>query len=122
MAGKNRGNAISSLIQAFQSGQVQKAYNASLNSEGSAMEEQERWLDSLEAKIGSFKASFQELSNTVIDSSFLKGIVDTGTTAINVINLLTESFGSLNTIIGVVGGLFTTKSGLGKNVMPISIR
>ena len=49
LAGKNRGNQISALIQAFQSGQVQKAYETSLNSKGSAQQEQDRWLQSMEA-------------------------------------------------------------------------
>ena len=50
IAGKQRGNQISALIQAFQSGQIEKAYEASVNSAGSAMQEQERWMESLEAK------------------------------------------------------------------------
>ena len=47
--GKNRGNQGAALIQAFQSGQVQKAYTDAVDSAGSAMQEQERWLESLEA-------------------------------------------------------------------------
>lgn len=50
MFGKNRGNQGAAIIQAFQSGQVQKAYEATLNAEGSAQKEQDRWLESLEAK------------------------------------------------------------------------
>ena len=47
--GKNRGNQGAAIIQAFQSGQVQKAYQATLNAEGSAQKEQDRWLQSAEA-------------------------------------------------------------------------
>ena len=37
MFGKNRGNQGAAIIQAFQSGQVQKAYEATLNAEGSVL-------------------------------------------------------------------------------------
>lgn len=47
--GKQRGNQGAALIQAFQSGQIEKAYKTAMNSAGSAMQEQERWMQSLEA-------------------------------------------------------------------------
>jgi len=49
MFGKNRANQGVAILQAFQSGQIQKAYEASKNAAGSAQEEQERWMQSLEA-------------------------------------------------------------------------
>lgn len=119
LAGKNRGNQIAALLQAFQSGKVQEAYQASLTSEGSAMEEQTRWMDSLEAKIGQFQSSFQQLSNTVVSSDFLKGIVDGGTNALNIITSLIDNFGTLNTLIGVAGGIFASKTGRGKQFVVV---
>lgn len=47
--GKMRGNQGQALIQAFQSGQIQKAYATAMGSDGSAYEEQARWMESLEA-------------------------------------------------------------------------
>lgn len=47
--GKQRGNQGAALIQAFQSGQIQKALKATENAAGSAMQEQERWMQSMEA-------------------------------------------------------------------------
>ena len=76
IAGKNRGNQIAALIQAFQSGQVQKAYEASKNSEGSAQQEQERWLHSIEAKQQQFSSKIKKLSIDVLSSDFVKGAVD----------------------------------------------
>ena len=100
VAGKNRGNQISALIQAFQSGQVENALQASVGSDGSALEEQTKWLDSLEAKVQQFKAQFQELSNTALSSDFLKGIVDAGTLSLELLTKLIDSFGILQTLIG----------------------
>ena len=48
--GKLRGNQGVALIQAFQSGQIQKAYETALNSVGSAQKEFDSWSQSIEAK------------------------------------------------------------------------
>lgn len=103
IAGKQRGNQISALIQAFQSGQIEKAYEASVNSAGSAMQEQERWMESLEAKTQQFEAAYQSLSTTVLDSDFLKVLADSGITLTNV----------LDTVIGKIGIIPTIASGGG---------
>lgn len=125
LAGKQRGNAISALIQAFQSGQVEKAFNASKNAAGSAMQEQERWMESLEAKTQQFQAAFQTLSNTVINSDLLKFFVDLGTGAVNALDGIIGKFNSIsalatggNSIFGTIGAL----SGLLMNVKGIGER
>nr|DAM62666.1 MAG TPA: minor tail protein [Caudoviricetes sp.] len=98
IAGKQRGNQISALIQAFQSGQIEKAYEASVNSAGSAIQEQERWMESLEAKTQQLEAAFQSLSSTVFDSNFLKVLVDSGITLTNVLDTVISKIGIIPTI------------------------
>lgn len=112
IAGKQRGNQIAALIQAFQSGQIEKAYEASANAAGSAMQEQERWLESLEAKIQQFEVAFQSLSSTVLDSGLLKWFVDFGTDTVKVLDTVVDKFGSLGTI-GLGAGLFTSIKNVG---------
>ena len=68
--GKQRGNQGAALLQAFQSGQIQKAYQEATNAEGSAMEEQARWEEGLEAKTEQLNAAWQSLSITMMDSDF----------------------------------------------------
>lgn len=53
-------------------------------------------LDRLEAK-------FQEFSNHVLESELIKGIVDFGTTTLDIVDKVTSALGSLGTI-GVIGG------------------
>lgn len=98
--GKNRANQGQAILQAFQSGQIQKAYQTALNSEGSAIKEQERWLDSIEAKQQQMAAAFQELSTTAINSDFAKSMLDTGTGAIEIITEIIDKVGILQTLIG----------------------
>lgn len=103
IAGKQRGNQIAALIQAFQSGQVEKAFEASKNAVGSAMQEQERWMESLEAKTAQFDAVFQKLSNTILNSNLVKFFVDLGTFGVSALDAVIDKLGSLGTI-GTIGG------------------
>ncbi|MCI9298144.1 MAG: phage tail tape measure protein [Lachnospiraceae bacterium] len=104
---KKQGNA---LIEAFQSGQVQKALDASLNAQGSAMEAQEKWLGSLEAKTQQFEAAFQSLSNTVLDSDMLKWFLDLGTGGVKALDALTDKLGSFATLSTIGGGIAGAKN------------
>ncbi len=110
--GKQGGNQGAALIQAFQSGEIQKALEATMNAEGSAMEAQERWLESLEAKTQQFEAAFQSLSSTVLDGDLLKWFVDFGTGTVQVLDNIIDKFGALNTISTIGGGIAGAK-GLG---------
>ena len=103
IAGKQRGNSVAALIQSFQSGQVQKALDASINSAGSAREEQEKWLDSIVAKTQQYEASFQSLSQTILNSNFLKFLIDSGTTFNNVLDKTINGFGILSTTLSGAG-------------------
>lgn len=101
--GKNRANQGAAVLQAFQSGQVQKAYDATLNAEGSAQQEQDRWMQSLEAKTQQFEASFQSLSNTVINSDLVKGLIDFGTNVISVLDKIIDKTGVLIPLLSGTG-------------------
>lgn len=103
VAGKQRGNQVAALIQSFQSGQVDKALQASMNSAGSAYEEQSRWMESLDAKTQQYEASFQSLSQTVLNSDFLKSLIESGTTFNNVLNSIIQTIGLFPAAISAIG-------------------
>ena len=89
-----------------------------MNSSGSAYEEQERWLNSLEAKTQQFSAAFQSLSNTMIESDFLKGIVDTGTGVVTVLDKIFQHMSALVPISATLIG-FWQKDRSKKRFCPI---
>ena len=54
------------------------------------------------------EAAWQSLSLTFMNSNFLKGLVDSGTIALNIIDGLVGSIGTFNTILlgaGIVKGI-----------------
>ncbi len=119
--GENRANQGAAVLQAFQSGQVQKAYDATLHSENSAMQEQERWMQSLEAKTQQFQAAFQSLSNTVLDSNILKFFVDLGTNGVSALDWIIDKIGSLSTLTAIGGGILSGTQNIGKRRMSVRI-
>ncbi len=96
IAGKRQGNIVSSLMTNFNI--AQDALQTSLNSSGSAMEEHEKYMDSLEAKLSQLKAAWQSFALTFMDSDILKGGVDALKGLVEVVEWLVDNFGLLGTI------------------------
>ena len=111
--GKQNLSSGTALIQAFGSGQVQKALEASMNSYGSAMKEQERILDSFTSKTAQFQAAFQSLSDTVLNSGLAKFFADLGTGAVSALDAVIDKIGLLSTI-GTGAGLYSGIKNTGK--------
>lgn len=105
--GVRNANVISAFINNFET--VEEVIATAANSTGSALEENEKYLDSIAGKVARFKATFEELSITLIDSESVKQIVDFGTALLNILNSvakITEALGGLNTVLGVTAGIF----------------
>lgn len=104
LAGKRQGNALAAVLTNIEDlvAVLETSQNAS-EGLGSAMEEYQQWLGGLESKIQSFKAAFESLSSTVVNSEFLKIIVDAGTNVIQIIDSVIQKMGGLvNVILSVV--------------------
>ena len=114
IAGKRQGNIVSSLMENFDI--AREALQTSLGSEGSAMAEHEKWMESLEAKSLQLKAAWEELSQAFMNDSFLKGLVDAGTTVLSVLTKIVDTFGTLPTLIGVVAAALSFKN-IGRDKM-----
>ena len=110
IAGKNRASDVAALLSNWE--QVENAMLASTNAWGTAAAEQEKYVESIQGHINQLKTSWQALSNTMIKSDFLKGLIDTGSEALNTLDAIVGTVGTLPTLIGAVfAGL-----SLGKNV------
>lgn len=98
--GKQRGNQGSALIKAFQSGQIQKAYETALNSSGSMQAEQDKWMEGVQAKIEQLKASWQSLSEAVVNSDFLGDVLEDASTLLEVLEKIVKTIGVGGTLFG----------------------
>ena len=105
IAGKRQGNIISAVMENFDI--AEDALNSSLESAGSAMKEYNTYLEGIEAKTNQFKAAFEALSTTVVESDFLKEIIEFGTGAITILDSLIQKLGGLGNALLIVASALT---------------
>lgn len=126
IAGKKQGNIISALMSNFDI--ARQATETAINSTGSALKEQEKYEQGIQYSLDRLKASFQSLSNTVLDSDLLKGIVDLGTEGVSSLEGIAKALEYVNSLfgltdsntfgaLGAASGLIMNKMGIGERTM-----
>ena len=74
-------------------------------------------MESLQGRLDSFTASWQVLANDVIDSDFLKGVVDLGTSAINILDAIIDKVGILIPLATALAAAFSFKNKTGELII-----
>ena len=97
MGGKRQANILSALIQNFET--AEKSIEASAKSAGSALKENEKYLDSIQGKIDQLKNATQSMWNNAIDSKVVKNFLSIGTAIVKVI----DRIGILNSALLALG-------------------
>lgn len=109
-AGIRQKNVFLAMMQNWEG--VKDAVESASDSVGSADVENEKYIKSIQGRVENFERSVQQLSRTVLDSDIIKWFVDLGTTGVNAIDKIVNTFGSLGTI-GLGAGLFTSIKNVG---------
>lgn len=97
LAGKTRSNTAAAILSNTKD--LEEAYVQALEAEGSALEENEKYLDSIQGKIDLFTNAVQTMWSNTLDSSVVKGFVDLGTAIIKIVDKL----GLINSILLAIG-------------------
>ena len=95
MGGKRQANVLSALIQNFDT--VEDVIKTSTNSAGSALRENEKYLDSIQGKIDQFNNAMQSMWSDTLDSDAVKFFVELATQLVKIV----DAVGPLN--IALVG-------------------
>lgn len=96
LAGKNRSNAMAALLTNAKD--LKAAYEMAMGAEGSAMEENEKHLDSIKGKTELFTNALQSMWNNSLLPEMVKGVLDLGTALIKVVDTL----GTIPTILTAI--------------------
>lgn len=88
LGGKRNANAVSAILNDFSI--AEQALVTSVNSAGSAVKENEKYLDSIAGKTALFKSEFQVLAQTIINSGLVKFIIGALTDILRLLNLLLD--------------------------------
>lgn len=103
LAGKNRADVLTALMTNWEG--VAKAMAYAEQSAGSAAKEQERYLTSVEGKLASLKNSWQELSQTTLDSDVVKGVLDLANAFVKLMNATGGLIPTLGLLMGTIYSL-----------------
>lgn len=107
LAGKNRSNVLASILS--DPNLLENIYETSQHSEGSAQEELEKQLQSIEGKLQKFQNSVQKFWYDFISSDAIKNIVDAGTTLINILDTTIGKLDSIKTLVIGIAGILEIK-------------
>lgn len=114
LAGKNRSNILSSLLT--NGSLLEQVKETSEHSNNSAQEENQKYLESTEAKIAKLQTQLQELATVTINSDMFKGVIDTATAFLNIVTQILDKLPLLSTAIGGLAGFKLSQAGLGKQL------
>ena len=132
LAGKRNANVLYSIMQNVD--QLESVYKTAEESAGSAQREQENYEKSIQYSIDSTKASLEALVNDLSNSDFLKGLIDSGGSFLDILDSIIDKFNSVNSAItslggllgegnstfgtlGAISGLLMNKAGIGERTM-----
>lgn len=132
-AGANQTQNLAAILSNFST--ATEATTTALNSAGSAANENAAYMDSLEAKTNQVASSFEKLSNSVIDSEVVKGVLDAINTALTLLNtplgtavtqftlltgVITGAIGVFGPIVGKIGSMIAAVKEAGSVVSLLS--
>lgn len=80
---------------------------------GSAMREQEEYAKSIQYSLDTLKATYQDFSQTVIESDFVKNLLSTAQSFLEVLTKIIDKFGVLPTLLTSIAAVGSFK-GVGK--------
>lgn len=103
--GARQANVIASIIKNID--EVESAAQTASDSTGSALKENETYLDSIAGKMNQFQAQFQALSTTLVDSEIPKFFIDMGTGALSFLDTINKTVGILPTFIGLLSAVMS---------------
>lgn len=134
LAGKNRSNAMAAMLTNLDD--LTEAYESAMEAEGSAMAENEKYLDSIQGRIDQFTNALQTMWNNAIGSDVIKTIVSLGTELIKLVDTLGLIPSILTAIIAVkafklllpdivnvgktIGSLISLSAETGQSIMSVA--
>lgn len=110
-AGQTQFEVFAAVMNNFQT--AIDATSTAFNSAGSAMQENEKYMDSVEAKENQLKAEFEDFSNRVLSKELVTGFLDAGTAMLDFANndigaaitRITGFTAGITSLIGIAGTL-----------------
>lgn len=111
IAGKQRGNTIASIIKSMKD--LEGAKQASIDSDGSALAENEKYMNSISGHIEKTQAKFERMAMSIADSDMIKFVVDLGGGIADLITPLGKIATNVPALAALATGLALLKKSTG---------
>lgn len=105
IAGKRNANAVSALLNNFDI--AESVLETAADSAGSALAENEKYIDSINGRIAQFQAAFERLSSSIVQSELVKDIVSTGTSILEILDKIINALGAMPSLISTITSAVT---------------
>lgn len=112
VSGIRQAPVLNAIMMNFEN--VQKSVQTSINSVGSAVRENEKYLNSINGRMQIFKSNVENMWRNAIESETVKTVIDFGTSIIQLI----DKFGLLNSVLVITMGYLSIA---GKVTLPMLI-
>lgn len=110
--GKRQANVGFAILENYE--RAQEILKTSQESAGSALRENEIYLQSIQGRLDKLTASWQSLSNTLLDDGLVKDFVSGATTALDVVNAIVEQLGLMPGLIAAASTVWAQHNNVGK--------
>lgn len=111
LAGKVRSNQVAALLNNMS--RAEEILKTSQEATGTMDEVHARWLDSIVAKQAQLTASWENLSQTVVNSDMVKMFYDSGAGILNTLDSIISKVGALGPVLSTIGTALFAKTGGG---------
>lgn len=108
LAGKNRASTVAGLIENYET--IGKVIEAAEQADNSALEENEKFLESIDGRVQKLQNRMQEFWATVIDTDTVKTGISLLTDLVSGATALVDKLGTLPTALGTLGAALSVKN------------
>lgn len=113
IAGKRNANVAASIISNFS--EAEKVLETSMNSAGSAVTENEKFMNSLQGKLNELKATAESFSTSFLNSDMLKAGIGFLTNILSIVNNIAKSGAGFPALIASIAAGLSALRNVGKN-------
>ena len=108
LAGKKQSNTLAAVLNNAE--RLEEIYRTAEESMGSAEREQDRYAQSIQYSLDQLTVHGEEFWNTFINKDDVKDFIDLINTLISGATKLVDTFGSIPTVAGILGGFAAIKN------------
>lgn len=112
LAGKTRASTVAGLLENYQV--IGEVIESAENAEGSALRENENYLNSIQGKTAQLTNKVHELAYNILDTDLVKSFLDVAIKVVDILDKITDKLGSLSSILAATFGYVKVNDFLGK--------